>query len=80
MFQSIGERLNTFAAKILRFIKRCFGRDPKVSHVDLIGVCTTLSLLIILSGARVFQKYENWTYFDSIYVNLKRKHLNHLFV
>lgn len=59
--------MNTFAAKVLRFIKRCFGRDPKVSHVDLIGVCTTLSLIIILAGARVFQKYENWTYFDSIY-------------
>ncbi|KAI6184468.1 hypothetical protein M3Y97_00599500 [Aphelenchoides bicaudatus] len=67
MFQSIGERLNTFAAKVLRFIKRCFGRAPNVSHVDLIGVCTTLSLFIILIGARVFQKYENWTYFDSIY-------------
>jgi hypothetical protein len=37
MFQAIGERLNTFAAKVLRFLKRCFGRNPQVSHVDLIG-------------------------------------------
>ncbi|KAI6196580.1 hypothetical protein M3Y94_01126400 [Aphelenchoides besseyi] len=41
MFQSIGERMNTFAAKVLKAIKRCFGREPKSythrSHYHLYG-------------------------------------------
>uniref|UniRef100_A0A914C2Q0 Potassium channel domain-containing protein n=1 Tax=Acrobeloides nanus TaxID=290746 RepID=A0A914C2Q0_9BILA len=67
MFQSIGERLNTFAAKVLRFCKRCVGRRPQVTHIDLIVVCSTLSSFLIAAGAWVFQKYEGWTYFDSVY-------------
>ncbi|KAI6179299.1 hypothetical protein M3Y98_00595400 [Aphelenchoides besseyi] len=67
MFQSIGERMNTFAAKVLKAIKRCFGREPKVTHIDLIIICTALSLIIIFSGAAVFRRYENWSYYDSIY-------------
>lgn len=36
MFQSIGERLNTFAAKVLRFCKRCVGRRPQVTFPKII--------------------------------------------
>ncbi|CAD5212007.1 unnamed protein product [Bursaphelenchus okinawaensis] len=67
MFQAIGERLNTFVASVLKEMKKCFGREQKVTHIDLILICTTLSLMIIFSGAFVFHRYENWTYFDSIY-------------
>ncbi|CAD5216315.1 unnamed protein product [Bursaphelenchus xylophilus] len=67
MFQAIGERLNTFVASVLKEMKKCFGREQKVTHIDLILICTTLSLMIIFAGAWVFHKYENWSYFDSIY-------------
>lgn len=60
MFQAIGERMNTFAAKIVRNVKRCFGRHPSVTHIDLIVICTALSLIIIFAGAAVFRGYENW--------------------
>ncbi|KAH7704789.1 Protein SUP-9 [Aphelenchoides avenae] len=68
MFQSIGERLNTFAAKVLRAFKSCFGRRQQtVTHIDLIIVCSALGSFLIAAGAWVFQKYEGWTYFDSLY-------------
>uniref|UniRef100_A0A914Y091 Potassium channel domain-containing protein n=1 Tax=Panagrolaimus superbus TaxID=310955 RepID=A0A914Y091_9BILA len=67
MFQSIGERLNTFAAKVLRCCKKCVGRRPNVNHIDLILTCSGLSTFLIAAGAWVFHRYEGWTYFDSLY-------------
>uniref|UniRef100_A0A1I8AEB8 Two pore potassium channel protein sup-9 n=1 Tax=Steinernema glaseri TaxID=37863 RepID=A0A1I8AEB8_9BILA len=67
MFQSIGERLNTFAAKVLRCCKGCLGRRNVVTHTDLIITCSGAGSLLIAAGAYVFQKYEKWTYFDSVY-------------
>lgn len=67
MFQSIGERLNTFAAKVLRGCKKCLGRRPNVNHIDLIITCSGLSTCLIAGGAWVFHRYEGWTYFDSLY-------------
>ncbi|KAK0395993.1 hypothetical protein QR680_001523 [Steinernema hermaphroditum] len=67
MFQSIGERLNTFAAKMLRCCKGCLGRRNVVTHTDLIITCSGAGSLLIAAGAYVFQKYEQWTYFDSVY-------------
>uniref|UniRef100_A0A1I7XTE9 Two pore potassium channel protein sup-9 n=1 Tax=Heterorhabditis bacteriophora TaxID=37862 RepID=A0A1I7XTE9_HETBA len=67
MFQSIGERMNTFAAKLLRFAKKAFGRAPVVTHIDLILVASGWGTLLIAVGALAFSRYENWTYFDSLY-------------
>uniref|UniRef100_A0A915DP73 Two pore potassium channel protein sup-9 n=1 Tax=Ditylenchus dipsaci TaxID=166011 RepID=A0A915DP73_9BILA len=70
MFQSIGERLNTVAAKILRAFKELFGRKSSpatVSHTDLIIICSALSLFLIAAGAWIFHRYEDWSYFDSLY-------------
>uniref|UniRef100_A0A7E4ZY62 Two pore potassium channel protein sup-9 n=1 Tax=Panagrellus redivivus TaxID=6233 RepID=A0A7E4ZY62_PANRE len=67
MFQSIGERLNTLAAKVLRCCKRCVGRTAQVNHIDLILTCSGLSTLLIATGAWVFHMYEGWSYFDSLY-------------
>uniref|UniRef100_A0A1I8BI21 Potassium channel subfamily K member n=1 Tax=Meloidogyne hapla TaxID=6305 RepID=A0A1I8BI21_MELHA len=81
MFQSIGERLNTFCSILLRRVKYCifilkllfihfislvFGRPPLVSPMDLIVVCSLLSSACIAVGAWVFSQYEGWPYFDSV--------------
>ncbi|VDP16252.1 unnamed protein product [Onchocerca flexuosa] len=67
MFQSIGERINTFAAMLLRTCKRLAGKPADVTHMDLILVASGCGTFLIASGAYVFQSYEKWTYFDSLY-------------
>jgi len=67
MFQSIGERLNMFVAIMLRSMRRCLGRRPSVTYVDLIWVASAAGTLLIIGGATVFQRFENWTFFDSLY-------------
>uniref|UniRef100_A0A183CI36 Two pore potassium channel protein sup-9 n=1 Tax=Globodera pallida TaxID=36090 RepID=A0A183CI36_GLOPA len=67
MFQSIGERLNTFCSILLKRVKLLFRRPPFVSPMDLIVVCSLLSTACIATGAWVFSRYENWSYFDSVY-------------
>ncbi|KAM3720058.1 Two pore potassium channel protein [Dirofilaria immitis] len=67
MFQSIGERINTFAAVLLRMCKRLAGKPANVTHLDLILVASGCGTFLIASGAYVFQSYEKWTYFDSLY-------------
>ncbi|CAK5084523.1 unnamed protein product [Meloidogyne enterolobii] len=67
MFQSIGERLNTFCSLLLRRVKYFFGRPPLVSPMDLIIVCSLLSSACIAIGAWIFSQYEGWPYFDSVY-------------
>lgn len=67
MFQSIGERLNTFCSLLLRRVKGLLGRPAMVSPMDLIVVCSLLSSACIAIGAWVFSCYEGWTYFDSVY-------------
>ncbi|EJW84068.1 hypothetical protein WUBG_05021, partial [Wuchereria bancrofti] len=67
MFQSIGERINTFAAMLLRLCKRLAGKPAAVTHLDLILVASGCGTFLIASGAYVFQSYEKWTYFDSLY-------------
>uniref|UniRef100_A0A915PUC5 Two pore potassium channel protein sup-9 n=1 Tax=Setaria digitata TaxID=48799 RepID=A0A915PUC5_9BILA len=67
MFQSIGERINTFAAMLLRACKRLAGKPADVTHLDLILVASGCGTFLIASGAYVFQSYEKWTYFDSLY-------------
>lgn len=67
MFQSIGERLNTFAAAFLKCCRRCAGKPAEVTHIDLILTASGCGSFLIASGAYVFHRYEKWTYFDSIY-------------
>ncbi|CAB3411136.1 unnamed protein product [Caenorhabditis bovis] len=67
MFQSIGERMNTFAAKLLRFVRRATGKQPVVTPMDLIWIACGWGAFLIAGGALAFSKYENWTYFDAVY-------------
>ncbi|KAG8178011.1 hypothetical protein JTE90_001020 [Oedothorax gibbosus] len=68
VFQSIGERLNTFAAFLLKHLKRGIGmRNTDVSETNLICLISILSTVVMTTGAAAFSKYERWDYFDSFY-------------
>lgn len=67
MFQSIGERINTFAAMLMRCYRRSMNKPANVTHIDLILVTFGGGSFIIATGAYVFHSYEKWSYFDSIY-------------
>ncbi|GBM10660.1 Potassium channel subfamily K member 3 [Araneus ventricosus] len=68
MFQSIGERLNTFVAYLLKHGKRCLKmRNTEVSETNLICLVSILSTVVMTTGAAAFSKYERWDYFDAFY-------------
>lgn len=53
---------------IVHAVKTSFNCKKAIaSEVDLILVVTTLSSLTIAGGAAAFSKFENWSYFDSVY-------------
>ncbi|XP_054157654.1 two pore potassium channel protein sup-9-like [Oppia nitens] len=68
MFQSIGERLNTFVEKGLKQCKKCFRfKNTEVTETNLICFVSILSTLVMTTGAAAFSKYEQWNYFDAFY-------------
>ncbi|XP_035212256.1 two pore potassium channel protein sup-9-like [Stegodyphus dumicola] len=68
VFQSIGERLNTFVAFVLKNLKRGLRmRNTEVSETNLICLISILSTVVMTTGAAAFSKYERWDYFDSFY-------------
>ena len=68
MFQSIGERLNTFATFLLKNTKKCFKfKNPEVSQTNLIIVCMNMSSMVLFGGALAFSYYEGWGLIDSFY-------------
>ncbi|UYV64235.1 KCNK9 [Cordylochernes scorpioides] len=68
MFQSIGERLNTFVAYLLKHGKRCLRmRNAEVSETNLICLVSILSTIVMTTGAAAFSAYERWDYFDAFY-------------
>lgn len=68
MFQSVGERLNTFVTFMLKHIKKCFRcKTTEVSQTDLIFVTLNISTFILTIGALVFSHVEGWKYLDAFY-------------
>lgn len=68
MFQSVGERLNTFVTFLLKHIKRCFRwKNTEVSQTDLIVITLILSTIILTTGALLFSKFEGWKLLDALY-------------
>ncbi|XP_029208927.1 potassium channel subfamily K member 9-like [Acropora muricata] len=70
MFQSIGERLNTFLAHIFRRVKKRFGmKNTEVSNTANMVVLFGLFCMVVTvcSGAFIFSYYEKWSYFQSLY-------------
>lgn len=68
MFQSVGERLNTFVTFLLKHIKKCFRwKNTEVSQTDLIVITLILSTIILTTGALLFSKFEGWKLLDALY-------------
>ncbi|KYO17700.1 potassium channel subfamily K member 3 [Alligator mississippiensis] len=68
MFQSLGERINTFVKYLLHRMKKCLGmRRAEVSMANMvtIGFFSCISTLCI--GAAAFSYYEHWSFFHAYY-------------
>ncbi|XP_054978709.1 potassium channel subfamily K member 3 [Sorex araneus] len=68
MFQSLGERINTFVKYLLHRAKRGLGMrraDVSMANMVLIGFFSCVSTLCI--GAAAFSYYEHWTFFQAYY-------------
>lgn len=68
MFQSLGERMNTFTRYLLRQTKSCLGlRRTEVSmgNMVLMGFLSCLSVLCV--GAGAFSYFEGWSFFHAYY-------------
>ncbi|XP_077007936.1 potassium channel subfamily K member 3 [Tamandua tetradactyla] len=68
MFQSLGERINTFVKYLLHRAKKGLGlrrADVSMANMVLIGFFSCISTLCI--GAAAFSYYERWTFFQAYY-------------
>ncbi|XP_051699087.1 potassium channel subfamily K member 3 [Oryctolagus cuniculus] len=68
MFQSLGERINTFVRHLLHRAKKGLGMrraDVSMANMVLIGFFSCMSTLCI--GAAAFSYYERWTFFQAYY-------------
>jgi len=68
MFQSLGERMNTFVRCLLRRAKRCLGfRRVHVSmeNMVLVGFLSCVGMLCV--GAFAFSHFEGWSFFHAYY-------------
>lgn len=67
-FQSAGERLNSLLSYSLSKIKQQLHlKQTKITDGELLLMESILSMFILLMGACVFSRYENWSFFDSFY-------------
>ncbi|XP_037606651.1 potassium channel subfamily K member 3a [Sebastes umbrosus] len=68
MFQSVGERINTFVRFLLHRLKKCVGmRRTEVSMVNMVtfGFISCMSTLCM--GALAFSHFEGWSFFHAYY-------------
>ncbi|XP_059834782.1 potassium channel subfamily K member 9-like [Hypanus sabinus] len=68
MFQSLGERMNTFVHYLLKRIKRCLGmKNTEVSMENMVTVGFFSCLGTLCIGAAAFAHFEGWTFFHAYY-------------
>ncbi|XP_072136011.1 potassium channel subfamily K member 9-like [Mobula birostris] len=68
MFQSLGERMNTFVRYLLKRIKRCLGmKNTEVSMENMVTVGFFSCLGTLCIGAAAFAHFEDWTFFHAYY-------------
>ncbi|KAL4218063.1 Potassium channel subfamily K member 9 [Mactra antiquata] len=68
MFQSVGERLNVFITYALKQIRKCLKlNNQDVSETHVILVTMNLSMIVLSTGALMFDHYEKWGILDSFY-------------
>ncbi|XP_051925820.1 potassium channel subfamily K member 9 [Hippocampus zosterae] len=68
MFQSLGERMNTFVKHLLKRIKKCCGMsitEVSMENMVTVGFFSCVGTLCI--GAAAFSHYEDWSFFQSYY-------------
>uniref|UniRef100_A0A8C9ZWG2 Potassium channel subfamily K member n=1 Tax=Sander lucioperca TaxID=283035 RepID=A0A8C9ZWG2_SANLU len=68
MFQSLGERINTFVRYLLRRAKQGLGlqkTEVSMGNMVLVGLLSCTSTLCI--GAAAFSHFEDWTFFNAYY-------------
>ncbi|XP_034761076.2 potassium channel subfamily K member 15-like [Acipenser ruthenus] len=68
MFQSLGERMNTFVRYLLWKIKECLGlrkKEVSMENMVVVGFLSCISTLCI--GAAAFSHFEGWTFFHAYY-------------
>lgn len=68
MFQSLGERMNTFVRYLLSKAKQCLGlRKTQVSMENMVfmGFLSCIGTLCV--GAAAFSHFEGWTFFHAYY-------------
>ncbi|XP_069099645.1 potassium channel subfamily K member 15 isoform X1 [Pleurodeles waltl] len=68
MFQSLGERMNTFVRFLLKKVKKCFHMrktDVSMENMVFVGFLSCIGTLCI--GAAAFSYFEGWTFFHSYY-------------
>ena len=68
MFQSVGDKLNFFAAYCIQMVKKCSRvKNTEVNQFEKVVVAGLLAVFTVTVGAAMFSHYEGWTYFNSIY-------------
>ncbi|KAK6307767.1 hypothetical protein J4Q44_G00210380 [Coregonus suidteri] len=68
MFQSLGERMNTFVRYLLCRAKQCLGlRRTEVSMENMVSVGFLSCIGTLCVGAAAFSHYEGWTFFHAYY-------------
>lgn len=68
MFQSLGERMNTFVRYLLKRIKRCCGvRNTDVSMENMVTVGFFSCMGTLCIGAAAFSQCEEWSFFHAYY-------------
>ncbi|XP_033939987.1 potassium channel subfamily K member 15-like [Pseudochaenichthys georgianus] len=68
MFQSQGERINTFVRFLLRRAKQGLGfqqTEVSMGNMVLVGLLSCMSTLCV--GAAAFSHFEDWTFFNAYY-------------
>ncbi|KAJ4929007.1 hypothetical protein JOQ06_004628 [Pogonophryne albipinna] len=68
MFQSVGERINTFVRFLLHRLKKCIGmRHTEVSMVNMVIIGFISCTCTLCVGALAFSHFEGWSFFHAYY-------------
>ncbi|KAJ8391532.1 hypothetical protein AAFF_G00088540 [Aldrovandia affinis] len=68
MFQSLGERINTFVKFLLHRLKKALGlRRTEVSMANMVAISFFSCVSTLCVGALAFSHYENWSFFHAYY-------------
>lgn len=68
MFQSLGERMNTFVRFLLHKTKQCLGfqhTEVSMENMVLVGFLSCIGTLCV--GAAAFSHFEGWSFFHAYY-------------